>query len=340
MPVGLLSLSTEVLTLIIAFAADASPDLARTSILCHLRLTCSRLSGSAAPALFRSLILRPCDPSIARFHALLDDPSPSGPRFLVRRVVFESEEERQVDCIFWGWSWDPEVTGFTEEWRAAVARLAELDNVQHVCVRFPPQCLDDDDLGTGRYMNFPDSDIMAQRRNTLVAVFEAIAGMRQPLRVLSVENLQNFVDTDFTNKSCFTKVITSIQELHVSIAAEIHEDNPANAPALPTIPRFWPSFASVWLAPASPRLSSLTLYCDIYFGAVPFWQGCSSSTASQDTAALAFPRLRSLALGRYALAYKSQLDDFLTSAAVFPELRRLTLDDCPILSHLSVPETD
>ncbi|OAA51344.1 F-box domain-containing protein [Beauveria brongniartii RCEF 3172] len=342
MPVGLLSLSTELLALIIAFAAEASPDLSRTSILCRLRLTCSRISASATPALFRSFILRPCDPSIARFHALLNDPSPFGPRSLVRRVVFESEVKQQHDDDCLGWSWEPELTELTREWYAAVSRLSELENVQHVYVRFAPTCLDTDDTGTGWIEAFPNSNVLNLRRGILVAVFKAIVGMRHSLRALSIENLLNFVDTTFTNKSCFTEVITSIQELHISIAADVDENDPANAfPLLPAIPRFWPSFASVWLAPASPRLISLTLYCNVEFGAVPYWQDClSSTTASQDTAALAFPRLRSLTLGRYALAYESQLDDFLASAAVLPELRRLTLDDCPIVSHLSVSESD
>ncbi|KAM3507603.1 hypothetical protein MY10362_001677 [Beauveria mimosiformis] len=333
MPVGLLSLSTELLTLIIAFAAEATPDLSRTSILCRLRLTCSRISASATPALFRSFMLRPCDASIARFHGLLNDPSPFGPRFLVRRVVFESEAGEQDDNDCLGWSW-AEFTELTREWHAAVARLSELENVQHVYVRFPPTSLDTDDTGTGWIETLPNSNVLNLRRGILVAVFQAIVGMRHSLRALSIENLLNFVDSTFTDKPCFTEVITSIQELHISIAADVDENDPTiNFPLMPTLPRFWPSFASVWLAPASPRLSSLTVYCNVQFGAVPYWQDCfSSTTASQDTAALAFPRLRTLTLGRYALAYESQLDDFLASATVLPELRRLTLDDCPIKS--------
>ncbi|KAK8144057.1 hypothetical protein G3M48_006373 [Beauveria asiatica] len=343
MPVGLLSLSNELLTIIITFAAEASPDLSRTSILCRLRLTCSRISASATPVLFRSFSLRPYDPSIERFHALLNDPSPSGPRSLVRRVVFscEADELEEEDDDYWGWkSWGPELIDVKREWHMAVARLPELENVQHVYVRFPPNS-----LGTGTGMGwittFPNSSVLILRRTILVAVFEAIVSMRQSLRVLSIENLLNFVDTDFTKKSCFTKVITSIQELHISIAADIDEKDPRHTfPLPPPASRFWPFFASVWLAPASPHLSSLTLYCNVEFGAVPYWQDCFFSTVGQDTVALAFPRLSSLTLGRYALAYKSQVEDFLANAASLPELRRLTLDDCPIVSHLSLQDWD
>ncbi|KAM3470065.1 hypothetical protein MY8738_009897 [Beauveria namnaoensis] len=328
MPIGLLSLSTELLTIIIAFVAETSP-------LRCLRLTCSRLAASAAPELFRSFVVRPRGLSVARFHALLDVASPYRPRTLVRRVVFEFNERRQGNYLE---GWEPLFATLLGEWRAAVARLAELENVQHVCVRFRPNCLGVDFTGSGWRRDFPDGGIIGLRRNILIAVFEAIASMRQPLRSLSIENLLNFVDTALTDKPCFTEVITSIQELHISIAAEIDEDDPLNPTTLPPLPRFWPLFASVWLAPAAPRLSSLTIYSNIHFGAVPYWQDCFSSAASPDTVALAFPRLHSLALGRYTLAYEAQIDDFLVNATVLPELRRLTLDDCSIMSHLCVYE--
>lgn len=126
--------------------------------------------------------------------------------------------------------------------------------------------------------------------------------------------------------------MTGLEELHVSVATEADEGAPENALAMPAIVKFWPAFTDTWLRPAAPSLCALTLYCDNFFGAVPFWQG----QGREDAAAPVFPGLVSLALGNYVLAYESQVDAWLASRAVFPRLERLTLDDCPIMSHLLV----
>ncbi|KAJ4155186.1 hypothetical protein LMH87_000443 [Akanthomyces muscarius] len=353
MQVGLLSLSTELLTLIVAASAataDVDPytGVTRATILGSLRLTCSRLSAAATPLLFRSIRLRPADDSIAGWHALLDGPSSSDLRSLVRRAVFESEFERQDHCTIWTGGGEAELTDLTDEWHAAVARLGEFANVDEVYVRFSPQCgLDDagheDYDDAAWYYDFRGSDTMEQRREILTAVFEAMADLPKGRRIrsLSVENLQNVVDKRFTNKPCFGEVLTGLEKLHVSVATEVDEASPENGLSMPAIVKFWPAFTDTWLRPAAPSLAALTLYCDNYFGAVPFWQGGGGGGgggADPDSDAahrLVFPYLRALALGNYVLGYESQLD-WLASPTTFPRLERLALDDCPIMSHLLV----
>lgn len=346
MQVSLLSLSTELLNLIVAAsaaAADVDPcaEVTRATVLGSLRLTCSRLSAAATPLLFRSVTLRPADDSVAGWHALLDDPSFSGRRSLVRRAVFESESERRDHCTIWAGGGEAELTELTDEWRAAVARLGELAHVEEVYVRFSPQCAVDDDApddynDADWYHDFRGSDTMEQRRDILTTVFEAMAGLPDGRRIrsLAVENLQNIVDKRFTEDPCFGRVMTGLEQLHLSVATEVDEAWPENGLAKLAVVKFWPDFTDTWLRLAAPSLTALTLYCDNYFGAVPFWQG-GGGGGNGGAHRLVFPDLKALALGNYVLAYESQLD-WLASPTTFPRLERLALDDCPIMSHLLV----
>lgn len=357
MHIGLLSLSTELLMLIASAASgdwcgwpdalppDSDEGTTARAVLGNLRLTCRRLSAAATPFCFRRIVLRPAAESIEKWHALLDDPRPDGPRALVCHVAFESEPERQDDCTINGGAGDPEPVELTAEWRAVVARLKEFEGVEEVYVRFSPQCgVDDEDHedhdGSDWY-EFRGSDTMAQRRTILTTVFEAIAAADKSrsrrIRALSIENLQNVVDTKFTDLPVFGAVVEGLEELHVNVATEADEAAPENALGLPSIVKFWPAFASVWLQRAAPSLTALTLYCDNYFGAVPFWQGAGQDASA---GAVAFPKLKALGLGNYALAYESQLDWLADGEKTFPRLESLTMDDCPILSHLLVNDNE
>ncbi|KAJ3472046.1 hypothetical protein NLG97_g11334 [Lecanicillium saksenae] len=99
MSLNLISLSTEILTLIFAAAAAAAepPDYyvegepegtTYLGVLGNLRLTCSRARAVASPLFFRRLTLKPDDDdSVARWNAVLDSPEHRG---LVRCAVFDS----------------------------------------------------------------------------------------------------------------------------------------------------------------------------------------------------------------------------------------------------------
>lgn len=353
---NLLSLSPELLSLIVAAAAAASSSIdrqerweyqddppTRHGTLSSLRLTCSRLSAAATPLLFRTLTLRPAEESIARFHAVLDDPDPHGVRGLVRRVWFESEEERQDDND----DGEPEITELTDEWRAAVARLRELPAVEEVYVRFSPHCAGDDN-GTDWYNDFRFGDTKAQRFKILAAVFDAMAPVsgpeseakseeQQPCRIrsLSVENLHNVVSEPLVARPSFQRVMNGLEGLHVHVCTEYIDSAPETSLECPEVSAFWPAFTSSWLRPAAATLTSLTLYSDMYFGAVPFWHGGPSAigkTSPEQQQGIQFPRLKALALGNYAFAYEEQVDWLMS----LTELEALMLDDCPIMERLHV----
>ncbi|KAF2270449.1 hypothetical protein CC78DRAFT_611351 [Lojkania enalia] len=75
--------------------------------------------------------------------------------------------------------------------------------------------------------------------------------------------------------------------------------------------------SSHWLMPTQPQLTSLTLYCDTYWGVWPYI----------DLRGVHFPKLISLALGNWTIAHNWQIE-WITSHG--ETLRELVLDDCPI----------
>lgn len=360
----LLSLSTEVLAVIVDAAvaaarndqnhsrSDRGRSTAAATMLSALRLTCWRLSAVATPHLYRTVTLRPTPVSIMHWNAILDDPGPFGVRMLVRRVAIESEAVTQDELMRRNWTPDgPDQTELTEDWRVAVNRLGEFGAVDEVHVRFSPECALADtyyeDQGYQHLTDFRGSDPMEQRHEIMSAVFGAMAAVpemehgsgnsssqEQPRRIrsLSIENLQNVVNYELAAASAFKQVIVGLSELHVGVCTETVEHFNENELRLLFVRKFWPSFADTWLRPASPTLTALTIYCDRYFGAVPFWHGGArgshrDESKSMQEEALELPLLRSLALGSYVLGYEDQLA-WLTSLR---GLQTLMLHDCPIL---------
>lgn len=81
---------------------------------------------------------------------------------------------------------------------------------------------------------------------------------------------------------------------------------------------FFSTLPSFWLKPALQILEHLTIYSNVYFGYYP----------KLDLRGVHFPRLRTLALGKYAFVHDSQLDWILSHRDTLTELY---LDDCTIL---------
>ena len=78
---------------------------------------------------------------------------------------------------------------------------------------------------------------------------------------------------------------------------------------------------ATWLTPMQAQLTHLTLHCNTYWGVYPQWQLNN----------LHFPQLKSLALGKWTIAYDWQIN-FITSHG--QTLDQLTLTNCPILHAL------
>ncbi|KAF2628187.1 hypothetical protein BU25DRAFT_458036 [Macroventuria anomochaeta] len=78
---------------------------------------------------------------------------------------------------------------------------------------------------------------------------------------------------------------------------------------------------TTWLTPLQTQLTHLTLHSNTYWGVYPPWQPGD----------LHFPRLRSLALGKWTIAFDWQID-FIVSHS--DTLQELFLTNCPILHAL------
>lgn len=75
---------------------------------------------------------------------------------------------------------------------------------------------------------------------------------------------------------------------------------------------------STWLEPLQSQLTHLTLHCDDYWGIYPQWQPSD----------LKFPHLKSLAFGKWTIAYDWQIDFIISHGAT---LEQLILTRCPIM---------
>lgn len=75
---------------------------------------------------------------------------------------------------------------------------------------------------------------------------------------------------------------------------------------------------TTWLQPFQSQLTHLTLHCNTYWGVYPRWQPDN----------LHFPRLKSLALGKWTIAFDWQID---LIASLGDTLEQLVFTSCPIL---------
>jgi hypothetical protein len=73
-----------------------------------------------------------------------------------------------------------------------------------------------------------------------------------------------------------------------------------------------------WLQPLQSQLTHLTLHCNTYWGVYPLWQPNN----------LHFPQLKSLAFGKWTIAYNWQIDFI---ASLGDTLEQLIFTSCPIL---------
>ena len=73
-----------------------------------------------------------------------------------------------------------------------------------------------------------------------------------------------------------------------------------------------------WLQPLQSQLTHLTLHCNTYWGVYPMWQPNN----------LHFPRLKSLAFGKWTIIFEWQIDFIASHSAT---LEQLIFTSCPIL---------
>ncbi|RAQ43517.1 hypothetical protein AFGD_005283 [Aspergillus flavus] len=123
----------------------------------------------------------------------------------------------------------------------------------------------------------------------------------------------------------FLSAITTLPQVPQELAfRELLNVNESNQDEVEKIEKhddmhtFFSTPPSFWLKPALQILEHLTIYSNVYFGYYP----------NLDLRGVHFPRLRTLALGKYAFVHDSQLDWILSHRGTLTELY---LDDCSIL---------
>lgn len=202
---------------------------------------------------------------------------------------------------------------------AAIALLGELPGVGELRIGFTPQCAGRE--SEDYVMEGPD-----HRSELLRVMFQAVADRagdeaNRGIHKLQIENLQNCPIPEFTSSALFQSVTEKLDELHISIARENNTSAPDHDFECPELLSFPPYFLSHWLHPIASSLRHLSLYHRDNWGPFP---------ARWDLDTLSFPKLETLSLGYYTLAYPSSTT-FLLS---LPSLRKLVLQNCMIASYL------
>ncbi len=136
------------------------------------------------------------------------------------------------------------------------------------------------------------------------------------IKVLTVKHLQDVCKHQSPHT---TQSRTIPKQLHLLITTMSHEASPDMDIHLKWRQAFFNNrLNSTWLEPMQSQLTHMTLHCNTYWGVYPRWQ------ASR----LHFPALKSLALGKWSIAFDWQVD-FIVSLG--QTLEQLILTDCPIL---------
>jgi len=326
----LLDLPLETLSAIIYNLGNGKNDNGVTvrvvQTLRDVRLVCKALSAPATRRLFATAHLLPGIESVQKWESLLADTKLSA---LVRGVIIDTFPDKNWTSE----NGDPDLGEFEapEEWEEAIGRLPELPGLEGVHLRFSQDCAVDQ---PGRWWGKEVPETTARRQEILELVFKAMAdananavaageGSRR-VRSLTIQHLQNVVQDELVESEDFKSVLAGLEELHVSVCTEYDDAAPECSLEKAEVRTFWPRFTQKWLQPLAPRLRALSIYGDTLWGVIPTW----------DSRALHFPKLKSLALGNYTLAYDWQVDWL----AKHETLQSLSLDDCPIAHYFRVDD--
>jgi hypothetical protein len=136
---------------------------------------------------------------------------------------------------------------------------------------------------------------------------------------LTFKHLQ---DSCLVERPDFTPFHAKPKKLHLLITTWSYEYSPDNDIEIRHRHKLFNiDLNTYWLATMQTQLTHLTLHCNTYWGIYPRWQPGD----------LHFPHLKSLALGKWTIAFDWQID-FITSHS--QTLEQLILTSCPILHAL------
>jgi hypothetical protein len=136
---------------------------------------------------------------------------------------------------------------------------------------------------------------------------------------LTVKHLQDYCEVKWPD---FEQLHSRPRNLHILLTTWSDDACPDHDIELaPRHTLFNKDLNTYWLAPMQPQLTHLTLHCNTFWGIYPRWQ----------PGTLHFPHLKSLAFGKWTIAFQWQIY-FITSHA--QTLEQLVLTNCPILHAL------
>ncbi|RAH67288.1 F-box domain-containing protein [Aspergillus aculeatinus CBS 121060] len=289
------------------------------SSLCELALTNRRLSAISQRELLKVVTVYPRKESRERFQDILEDRTRAR---LVHRLYLDVSawagyftQARYVNQS----NRDKEILQL-RRFMKLVPRLKELPCLRSIVLRFHPGCYVED--------TWDDSFQSAEFRSCVMTEFiSAVTSLDEPVKELSLCNFQNINPTDLTVVLNLTQILGSLRALRLNIANEHDEGNGENDLEQDEPHKFFPELPSFWLTPAAATLEHLTIYSSNYFGFYP----------KLDLRGVHLPRLKTLALGKYAFVHDSQLQWILSHGKTLTELY---LENTPILFEVSVYNKD
>lgn len=278
-----------------------------------LRLVNKEVGTLGTETLFRTVILNHTDESAERFTFFLR----SSLNPLARRVIINTSD-------------DPEHSGdeqakadVLQSFGDALELLWKLANLKEVQVKFARECAYNPTVGPGHYWGKSIAETDDFRIAVLDIVFTALR-QAEKVNSLTIKNLQDHMDKILFNSEEFKAVRDRLTELHLQITTEYDDACPEDSIDKPACHQgFRRDLPDLWLKPLTNQLTHLTLYStDCYWGMYPFVDLRQVP---------AFPRLKSLSLGKFTIAHDWQIDWILSHGSTLEEL---FLDDCPIITHM------
>lgn len=304
-------LAPEIVANIISHASDIQD-------LKNIRLASKHLNNEAVRELFREAFIRPTEDAVNHWNAVASN----GPLAqLARRAVIHTVEDITDDDRYAEQNVEEEVEdGFQE----AVAELAKFPNLDSLLVAFSPQC-----LGNGENNYWDDvMEPVEARVERLQLIFEAAKARRDAgssrLHKLTLVNLQNQPIPEVTESEEFRDVMGQIDELHIQMVQEYNEHGPDHDYTKIELRTFPKHLCSAWLSPIAANLRELSLYSRTdNWGPFPGYFELS---------AISFPKLETLSLGYYTIAYDDQLDWLLS----IKSLKKLVMHRCMVVRRIRI----
>lgn len=294
---------------------------AKTGDLKSLRLVSKSLDAHARRKMFEKLFLTPNKDSIARWNAVADNESLS---LLPRSALIQTRERLDADAHDRGVS-----TNEMEDFDDAVNALSKFPRLNSLEVAFTENCSGADDDSWWKDVD----ESIDHRVEILEWIFEAIRDKNEAegaskIRSLTLRNLQNAPVDEFTDSALFSAVMQQLHELHISMIQEYNEHGPDHDYECIELRTFPGHLCSKWLKPVAPNLRALSLY-----SAVENW-GPFPGYFDPAAFSISFPKLETLSLGYYTLAYDGQLDWIF--APEHKSLTKLVMHNCMIASLILI----